>query len=250
MIVQVRDDELVLIRQHDHGIASGVFAHEWIGLDGNGRAPFDVVLAAALHDFAWLEVDERPHFDAERRAPLDFERHPTGPKYAFYERGLDAVERISPYSALLGSLHYAAFAMDRGIPGFLQRESARRERLRASLELGPPHDAVIELDRALVRLFDNLSLFVCLRSPDVRNQPAWLAPEVVGVDPGGNSFALRWVESTVLAVDPFPFGRAFPLGIPARHLPPGPYDTPHSLDEAWEAGRHSTLVVEIVPARG
>jgi hypothetical protein len=249
MIVQVRDDGLTLLRQHDHGIASGVFALAWVGFGREERLPFDLVLASALHDFAWSGADERPRLRPSGGLPEDFETYPTDEKYSFYETGLDGVEIIAPYSALLGSLHYAAFAAERGRDDFLARETARRARIRTDLGLGPSHDATIETHRAFVRLFDNLSLFVCLRAPGVRNQPDWLAPERVGSAPDGTAFTLEWTDPARLRFDPFPFAAPFAVQIPARRLPAGPFRSDTDLHATWDAAPPTTLDIEIVGDR-
>lgn len=248
MIVQIRDDGLTLVRQHDHGLASGAFAHSWIGLGGDERLPLDLVLASAMHDFAWSAADELPRLRPGADLPEDFETYPTDEKYSLYETGLDEVEWISPYSALLGSLHYATFAAERGREEFLAREVARRTRIREELHLGPSEDAKIDMHRAFVRLFDNLSLFLCLRSPEVRNQPAWLAPERIGVTPDGTPFALQWLDSGRLRVVPFPFAAALDVEIPARRLPQGPFSSNGALVAAWEAASRDPLRFQIVPA--
>lgn len=151
MLVQRRGRTLRLVRQHDHAMAAGRMAHAWRGLgprgrrgpaDGpgaagagsdGGRLPFRLVLAVALHDVAWRELDRRPRLDPERGRPFGFDEHPLAEKLEAYRRGLDEMEAVDPWLGLLGSLHYASFVGEDGAGAFLRREESRRRRLRAAL---------------------------------------------------------------------------------------------------------------------
>lgn len=251
MIVQTRSRALRLIRQHDHALASGGLAHEWTGLDrGGDRAPLslDAVLAVALHDFAWSRTDRLPRLDPDTGSALGFEEHPKEERVAFYSAGLDEAERIHPYSALLGSLHYGGFVAARAYPAFTAGERARQARLRGELSLGPEADARIESDRLHLRLFDNLSLFVCLTNPSSRKPPAWLAPERVGVTPDGERIRLRWKDDGILLVDPFPFRAPVELRVPCRDLPATRFESEEDLRAAWKTAPATAHRVTLCPA--
>lgn len=244
MLVQVRHDgRLRLFRQHDHAMLAGHLAATWVG---TGRHPepldFGLVMAVALHDLAWLELDEAPHLDPTGGRPYAFHALPNERKLPAYRRGLDRVERVHPYGALLGSLHYVSFveeeAAGQGADSFVAREARRRAALEERLGLeGPEERGPVRRDLGLLQTFDRFSLFICLAPPSALQeaQPAWLAAARDLETPEGHSLRLDWRDDDVLHVHPFPFRDALDLLLPYRELPPGPYRDPEELVSAWSS---------------
>ncbi len=244
MLVQVgHDGRLRLVRQHEHAVLAGHLAAAWVG---TGRSPdpldFGLVLAVALHDLAWVELDELPDLDPSSGRPYPFHALPNERKLPAYRTGLDRMERVHPYGALLGSLHYASFVEDEAEPGetgsFLAAETRRRTALEERLALDGEEDRVpLRRDLAYLQMFDRLSLFICLAPPSASGaaQPAWLGAARHLEIPGGESLHLDWRDDEVLHVHPFPFRDALDLRLPYRELSPGPYRDQEELVSAWSS---------------
>jgi hypothetical protein len=222
-------------------------ALDWIGFGEPCPLDHATVLAIALHDYAWLDADLAPRWNPETRSLFGFEKHPLEERETFYSGGLDRIETVHPYAALLGSLHYTTFMKPKRADDFVARESSRQGRLREELGLTASDDERVELDRALLRLFDNLSLFVCLCGPGVVDPPDWLRAEDVGVTPAGERFRLSWPDEGTLGIAPFPFRREVSLAIPARDLSRAPFPDPGSLLDAWERAPRVSFDVRVVP---
>lgn len=210
-------------------------ARAWRGPDGDGLLDLELVLATALHDAPWREADRRPRLYPATGAPFDFVTYPREEKYAFLARGLDELEAIHSRVGILVSLHHESFLGENALPGWREREAARRARL--SRRAGD-HAEGAEADLALLQLFDNLSLFLCLSPPgsDPDSVPGWLTGDGLYAVPGGGPILERqWVGPDTLALRPFPFGGEVELEIPYRDLSPGPFGSQEELDGAWES---------------
>jgi hypothetical protein len=245
MIVQTRSRTLRLIRQHDHALASGRLAHDWVGFGAEVRPlAHEAVLGITLHDVGWLEADGSPRLDPDTGSPVGFETFPDDDRRRLYTHGLDLVERIHPYAALLGSLHYARFRMPEG---FLAAERARQDRLRERLGPDASDDTRVRSDLACLVLMDDLSLVACCAPPATVEAPDWLAPERVGHRRDGTRFTLGWRGETELVLDPFPFRAPVRLRIPCRDLPRERFADAAALARAWDAAPRATHAVDVVP---
>ena len=182
MIIQVRQDSLRLITQHDHGLLSGELAHLW-RLPSGQPLSARLVRAIALHDLPWDALDDperwAPHaqtlpFDHARGRMHDFVSLPSAIKAPLYARGIDALERVDPYVALLLSVHYSAF-MPPHLQAFAADERARRARLRRALDV---QDEQLAQDYELLKAIDMVSLYLCQCSPGASPQecPSWITP--------------------------------------------------------------------------
>lgn len=218
MLVQPRAHGVRLVTQHDHALASGTLAAAWCGPDRNSALPPTLLVACALHDGMWREEDARPSLDPEADGPLDFTRFVPERKRAFSEPFLRALEAVEPEVGRLVRLHHET--------------------------LGEP----VEPPRALawLRLFDRLSLHVCLTPPGSleAKRPSWLGPEADA--PDGTRLRLAWEDEARLRVRPWPFaGSAVSLDLPFRDLPPGPWASDEELRDAWRDADvgHSTVVL-------
>lgn len=238
MLAQPRlDGRLRVVRQHDHALLSGRLAMSWIGFEREPRPlPFDLVLATALHDAAWWELDRRPVRDDETGCPHSFFTHPSGVKLAAYRSGLDRLEGLSRHCALLASMHYTSFTDAAETPEFVRAETERRERLARELDIGDEDTDRLSSELAYLRLFDNLSIFLCLTSPgsDDRQQPDWIEDLRHLKSPEGPLLHLTWLGEDLVHVDPFPFRDAVSLRLPYRELARQTFDTQEELDRAWD----------------
>lgn len=237
MLVQFRSDgPLRLFRQHDHALLSGELAANWCGVGRDSEAlPFDLILATALHDLAWRELDRAPLYDPDRSAPFAFHGYPLGRKLEAYRRGLDELAALHPYGALLTSLHYTSFPVVAEESDFQRSERDRRDSLVEALDLGEESRARLDRHVAFLRLFDNLSIFICLTPPSASldGQPAWVERCRHLETPDGDLIHLTWVSDDVLHADPFPFRLAIEVRLPYRELEGAPFESAEALKEAW-----------------
>lgn len=252
MLVQLRHDgRLRLFRQHDHALLSGELASCWRGA---GREPdplpFDLVLAIALHDLAWLDLDDRPRLDSAAARPYSFHEFPLEEKLEAYRKGLDRVAALHPYAALLESLHYTSFPDARDAEEFQETERRRRKELEERLGLEVGNQMRLRRHLAYLQLFDRFSLFVCLTPPSAAadDQPSWVESARHLELPGGGTIHLTWLNDEVLHVDPFPFRDALELRIPYREMEDGPFGDQEELDDAWREASEEWWSFAVRPA--
>lgn len=249
MLVQKRSDgRLRLFRQHHHALVSGELAAAWIGPARDpSPLPFALVLAIALHDLAWIPLDARPRLDPKSGRPVSFHRFPAPEKARAYARGLDRLSALHPYGGLLGSLHYASFPDVAGEEAFQSAERERRRRLRAELALGAPEEERVRRHLAFLRLFDRLSLFLCLTPPaaEPTGRPEWVEAARHAEVPEGPSVHFTWVDEEVVHADPFPFRGRVELRLSYRELGGGRFDGQEELERAWETAPERTWWVEV-----
>ena len=210
MIVREKPDSYVLIKQHDHALASGEFAKYW----AREPRPLESTLyAIAHHDVAWREPDARVRWNDEGGRPYSFVDYPPEPKVRAYAGGLDWLEERDPYAACLCSMHYETLVRRLGRSeaeaSFAEAESRRQERLRAGMS-GEELDN-LEYNLGLLRLCDGLSLFVCLNEPGCEDYPP---PYPGGFELSGERFAPVWEDRRTLRLEPNPFSGSFDLTIP------------------------------------
>ncbi|MBX6378307.1 MAG: DUF3891 family protein [Clostridia bacterium] len=266
MIVRQRPDGFTLVAQHDHAQLSGWFASMW----GNDRVPAlpaprqALCLAAALHDVGWLDVDQAPPWNETERRPYSFVDLPSSLRFPAYRAGIDRVEAEDPYAALLCSLHYTSFflpgseaAAEPGADAFVAAEQERQARLVAALRR---QGRSAEVDRAasdlaLLKLWDNLSLYVALNEPGVskeREHPWYrhgFPPVTLDATGTAVRFRARWLDERHIAVDPFPLRDELAYALPFRVV--------GCLDGAdWDSAyRSAPVLVQVIvfvpdPERG
>ena len=210
MIVRERPDSFVLVRQHDHALASGVFAEHW----AQGPRPYRSTLhAVANHDVAWRPLDREVRWNESTGRPYAFTDYPAEPKVRAYAAGIDLVEAEDPYAACLCSMHYTTLVRQFGRSEAERRFVEAEDRRQARLKSGMSDEAASNLDRNLefLRLCDGLSLFVCLNEPGGRGQPP---PYPEGFRFDGTTFEPAWEGGQTLRFRPNPFSGPFEVGIP------------------------------------
>src|SRR5215213_10831886 len=170
MIVREKADSYVLIKQHDHALASGEFAKHW----ARKPQPLESTLyAIAHHDVAWQGPDASVRWNEETGRPFSFVYYPPELKVRAYAEGLDRLEEREPYAACLCSMHYETLVRRLGRSAaeerFADAESRRQARLRA--EMSGEELENLGYNQGLLRLCDGLSLFVCLNEPGDDDDP-------------------------------------------------------------------------------
>jgi len=245
MLVQELADRLRLIRQQDHAQLSGALAHAWRDSDGE-PLPYRVVWATGVHDAAWTDLDRRPIPDPEVGRPYDFHRLPLSRKIGPYRRGVERVADLDPYSGFQVSRHYCSFldggSGDGDVEAFLRSERRRQEELRGRLARRLRGDALLDRELAWLKLFDTLSLYLCLTGPDLapRSRPDWLVPEDRVETPEGRTLRIGWRSEDQLMVvterNSPPLEADLELRIPYREIPPE-HGSREALERSWrEAG--------------
>jgi hypothetical protein len=166
MIILERENEFLMVKQHDHARVSGEIAQHWKDefFIGTEKKP-QVILAIYQHDRGWIDLDASPLWNIHDNRPYTFEDYPIEPKVASYRKAIDEVERMDKYAGLLCSLHFASFlegAGDQPSRTFWSHEKQRQLSLFRNLAI-KGHDYQYHLE--ILKLCDNLSLYLCLNEP-------------------------------------------------------------------------------------
>lgn len=182
MIIQHRTDGTIrIITQHDHGLLSGEIAHILRDARTGAALHHRLVLAITLHDLAW-QYDDSPGpliaWDEAKGLPHDFMTMPTTHKLITYANGIDDLEGLDPYTALLLSHHYSAFisGASQDELEFVEQEGRRRDRLAAQLGFASPDAPDLMEDFEWLKTLDIISLFACQAAPgsDPATIPSWI----------------------------------------------------------------------------
>lgn len=206
MIVREKPDSYVLIKQHDHGLISGEFARYW----AEEPRPLEPTLyAIANHDVGWQGLDTFVRWDKESGKPYSFTNYPTRPKLRAYKEGLDYLEARDPYSSCLCSMHYAVLVGDSEDElRFWESEVRRQYKIQSIMTEEESEN--FGRNFRLLRLCDDLSLFVCLNEPGHNAHP-WYEN---GFEFEGAKFEPVWENRFTLRLDPNPFAGPFDLMVP------------------------------------
>lgn len=227
MIVRERSDTFVLVSQYDHAQLSGWLAALWNETLPPPSGPLR--LAGLLHDVAWAALDTQPMWNEAANRPYTFLDLPNAIKLPGYQMGVDQAEREDPYTGLLCSLHYpglipAFMRTDPEIAAFLQAEEQRQARLGAALQAAGRQSelARAQQDLQLVRLWDEISLYVAMNEPGATKaeEHHWFrdgfSPLISQPDGSTRRFHARWLDARRIALDPFPLTEPMAYGLPYR----------------------------------
>lgn len=224
MVIRERDEGWFCIPQSQHAELSGQLARAW----GNDRFPSPqpleaVCVAAARHDDGMIEFDADPELDENTGLPRDFMRMPLDLWISCWRRGPSMVAAASPYAGLLVCLHglhllgyrrldpgdtHGAEAIERFRSDQHELIADFRERAGSEEGVDPTglEPEAVESNRALIALWDAISLALCMpRLPDSfeaagsSNEPFTLSfAAAAGSGPG----------PVTVEVDPWPFASA------------------------------------------
>lgn len=208
MIIRETEEAFVMTTQYDHAHFSGEvaqgFREEWFLGE---KYKQDCLLAIREHDRSWLRLDDTPIWNDRAAIPFSFVDYPVLPKLVMYELGLDEVEEMSAYAALLCSMHFASFF--KSVQGvgheaeidFYHRELARQARLKAMLN--DPDEVLIARHFQLLQLCDDISLYVCMNKDGVskEHEHPWFKQGFNSlVD--GQKFIGEWVSPHEVRISP------------------------------------------------
>lgn len=212
MIIQEKEKEWELVKQHDHARISWQIINnwnpEWFAYPSRKK---EVLLGVRHHDRAWISIDEQLQWDEEKEEPYNFTTYPLTEKLAAYKKGINEVESMSSYAALLCSEHYTSFFKNKEnkqpvIYQFLNDEKQRREKIMIDLK-GEVTPEEIKAHVKMLQFGDDLSLYMCLNTPGVRkeNEYPWFkngfrqrfsfAPDGINAE---------WKSESVIQLSPFP----------------------------------------------
>ena len=114
MIFQQYRSQLLVVRQPDHGVQTGLFAQRW----GNEQTPpftprEPVIAAGTRHDDGWKDWEARPSLDPATGQPWQFYRLTPHEHVPLYRRGIALAAQQDPTTGLLVSMHGAGLYNDR-----------------------------------------------------------------------------------------------------------------------------------------
>ncbi|ARD47394.1 DUF3891 family protein [Sporosarcina sp. P33] len=221
MIVREHDKSFSLVAQHHHGQLAGYLMQFWReDMFPDDKWRNSVLTAITNHDIGWHSFDEQPFWNDAKDVPFGFTDFPLLPKILLYRSGIDRVEKIDAYAAMLCSVHYEQFIEGSGekeAREFIHDERLRRERLSEKIE---GFDAVLfEKHFALLQLGDNFSLYCCLNDPgaDKMNEHPFFqqgipSPFIFPSLPK-EKIGIRYTDPHTIRIEEFPFRETFDVKV-------------------------------------
>lgn len=226
MIIQEKETEWEIIKQHDHAFVSWQAAVNW----NPSFFPYDsrreeVLLAIRNHDRAWIPLDDQSRWNEKKEEPYGFTTYPLEDKLAAYRKGIDETEEMSAYSALLCSMHYSSFFPEKesnpdNLKQFLEDEKQRRKNIHGHLKQELTNEEVTE-HLKMLQFGDDLSLYICLNSPGVRKEDEfpWFRDgfrQRFSFAPSGIKAA--WSNESIIELSPFPLLEETEITVPVYHI--------------------------------
>ncbi|WNF37896.1 DUF3891 family protein [Bacillaceae bacterium IKA-2] len=226
MIILKKTNEIVMFTQHHHAFLSGEIAKHFKtdrfqSIDHWG----ELMLAIYEHDRSWIGLDETPIWNDEKEVPYSFIDYPLIPKLAFYKIGIDEIEQMSPYAALLCSMHYCSFfkrSMDKRVDKFLEAEEKRQTKIINTLNL---LDGKLQSQHfRLLQFCDDLSLYLCLNEPGTKKveEYPWFRDGMANSEifsEENKPLYAEWLNNKEVAVHSFPFKEEFDLKLQYKRVP-------------------------------
>ncbi|MBW3112675.1 MULTISPECIES: DUF3891 family protein [Bacillaceae] len=225
MIIRETEDSFLMIKQHDHAYVSGeTIKHFNKNLLKSDDLFDDFVYAAHQHDRSWIGLDDTPIWNDGKQIPFTFSDYPLLPKLAFYKMGVDEVEKVNLYAALLCSLHFCSFfakSKDPDCLRFLQDEARRQHEIRN--QLTKLDEELLTQHFQLLQLSDNLSLYFCLNEPGVEKEyeHPWFKDgfkNTGNFHPRNQLLLSRWVNEHEVTFDVYPFETDFHVTLPYKKV--------------------------------
>lgn len=191
------------ITQPAHAWLSGQIARAWGNAAFARPDPFEgVCLGVEQHDVAWTAWDLRPPLHPPARRAASFYEAPAGPRLDIWRAAPEGALALSPWAALLVSLHgrnihtrfvnRATLPRDDGavLDAYLEEQRDVQDRLID--RLGTTRE-VAERAGELVFCLDGISLSIC---------HGWPARDIGPVD--GTTIRLAPAEGDAFTLDPWP----------------------------------------------
>lgn len=203
MIMRETEDHFIMIEQDKHARLSEEIMKDWISND----LPKSVQTAIALHDYGWKYFDKQPMWNDRMNVPYDFIDFPLAPKLVIYTHGINEVERMDKYAALLCSKHYANFLLQETSPyatQFVNQEKKRQTHLIRQLDDFDKEK--FQHHYELLKFADSLSLFLCIHNPTTKKDAFHpFFQNGIRVPTINNNIFPEWNEKETILLHPFPF---------------------------------------------
>ncbi|WP_100406960.1 DUF3891 family protein [Bacillus solitudinis] len=210
MIIVDSKEYIKMTTQHDHAIFAGEMAKYFSeNLFMEEQYKESVLIAIREHDRAWIGLDDIPIWNDQKNVPFSFMDYPLYPKIVMYTKGINEVEKINKYAALICSIHYTSFghlrdSKHQACINYIQHERKRQKRLMDDLHY--PNEEIIQRHFKLLQLCDELSLYVCLNEEGSKKReehPWYIDGFETLID--NQKFTAQWLSQTEIKIDPFPF---------------------------------------------
>ncbi|MGG3448564.1 DUF3891 family protein [Domibacillus aminovorans] len=227
MIIYEREHDWVMIPQHHHGLLSGDISRQWNSAYIKETERWsEVTFAIAQHDRGWTDLDETPFWNDRVKAPYSFIDFPLVPRLTFYKKGIDEVERQSPYAGLLCSLHYCFFlvgAKEMDAIEFSRQENARQHRLMEQLNLFGAHkEDLLNIHLPIIQFCDALSLYLCMQEPGTpkTEELPWFKDGFRENFPftDGHKIIAKWINLEQVSLRPFPLSSPAVVSVKVREV--------------------------------
>lgn len=277
MIVSRRDNgRLLVFRQYDHAGVTGEVTAHW----GNDRFqrpdPYEsCVIAAGNHDIGWIEPDEEPLMDENKKRPMHFLDLDARRHAEFYKVGVERVLEKDLYAGLLVGMHWTGLYTGRWgwdsvntgrLSGYGEEERPFLEAIIAEhekreLELkrqlwDPMQTSRSEFERRLwdnfdlLQVWDLLVLFICLNDLSkpatqvIKNVP--VAPYEPNVD-----LEVRSLGDGRVSLDPYPLSvPELQVSVRARWIDDRDYRDRADARAALDNADEEQVIATYVPAQG
>lgn len=227
MVIYEREHDWIMIPQHYHALLSGDIAKNWNFAYINGTEQWnDVLFAISQHDSAWIDLDDNPFWNDRDKRPYSFIDFPVVPKLTFYKKGIDEVEKQSPYAGLLCSLHYQSFYIGAKEPvavEFFRQEKNRQHRLKEQLNLfETTKEDLLKFHFLMVQFCDDLSLYLCMQEPGTPKEEEfpWFKNGFQEIFPftNGQRIIAQWLNSHQVALNPSPLASPAVVSIKIKEV--------------------------------
>ena len=226
MIVREHEEAFSLVQQHHHGqLAEELMKHWDTDMFPCDQWRSSVLTAIRNHDIGWASFDEQPFWNDAKSAPFRFTDFPLLPKIVLYRQGIDEVEMMDSYAAMLCSLHYEQFIQSSHeieAKQFIEAEQNRRKRL--SKEVDGFDKELFEKHFALLQLGDNFSLYCCVNDPgvDKANEHVFFQNGI----PSPNNFSalptgrigIHFADQHTIKVEDYPFCHPFDVEVKQKNV--------------------------------
>ncbi|MBP2079993.1 DUF3891 family protein [Oceanobacillus polygoni] len=227
MIVRERDHDFILIQQDHHAAISGDIVKQWKKDYFLGEAlRSSVEFAAYQHDCGWKEFDKQPFLNDENGIPYSFYDFPVLPKIVLYKHGIDVVEQVDSYAALLCSEHYKRFLLNHTSLEAQEFVTAENTRQQAIMDARNEFNKrLFNFHYSIVQFSDNLSLYLCINEPGITKESEHsFFKEGIPMSQALQEFCnahlqLHWKNENTVVLDDFPFEQPFDVIIKLKVIP-------------------------------
>lgn len=254
MIVREHEKSFSLVQQHHHGQLAGELMKHWKkDMFPDDQWRHSVLIAITNHDIGWALFDEQPFWNDAKSAPFRFTDFPLLPKIVLYRQGIDDVEKMDAYAAMLCSLHYEQFIQhndEKLAKQFVEAEQNRRRRLTEKVD--DFDQELFEKHFTLLQLGDNFSLYCCVNNPGVDKVDEHMFFRN-GIPSPGNFHSLstgrigiHFADQHTIKVEDYPFRHPFDVKVKQKNVLRKDIED-KGLQVAYEEADYETITFHISP---